>query len=120
MTRPFGYLGLSGYRDLSAQDPQSRQSARFRIPVLVRLPTRNTLAQAAVSDTSLLGETNTLGTALWSLSVAVTEFVDTDRLGQTPNHLPSLFFPYWRAQLAEASAADQATAIAIAHNRKEP
>ncbi len=119
-TRPLGYLGLSGYRDLSEQDPQSRQSARYRIPVLVRLPTRNTQAAAAVSEASLLGAPATLGTALWSLSVAVTEFVDTSRLGQSPTHLPSLFFPYWRAQLAEASSADQAAAVAIAHNRKEP
>lgn len=117
--RPMGYLGLSAYRDLADQTVQGREQAQYRIPVLVRLPTRNTLSHTAVSQDALLGAPSTVGSAVWSLSVAVTEFVDPQAIGQAPAYLPSLFLPYWRAQLAAASSMDQAAALVVAQNRKE-
>ena len=118
--RPMGYLGLSSYRDLADQTPQGRQAAQYRIPVLVRLPTRNTASAAAVKENGLLGPPVTAGSALWSLSVALTSFVDPQAIGQTTHQLPSLFLPYWRAQLTTPSSIDQAAALVIAQNRKEP
>jgi hypothetical protein len=119
--RLMGYLGLSTYRDFTDQTPQGRQAAQYRIPVLVRLPTRNTSASSAVSPEGLLDRPITPGSALWSLSVALTAFEEPQAsAGQSVAALPSLFLPYWRAQLTTASGLDQAAALAIAQNRKEP
>jgi hypothetical protein len=116
-----GYLGLSTYRDFIDQTRSGREGAQYRIPVLVRLPTRNTAASTAVSPEGLLGKPVTAGSALWSLSVALTAFVEPQApAGQPVAALPNLFLPYWRAQLTAASALDQAAALAVAQNRKEP
>lgn len=116
----FGYLGLSAYRDLSDPSEAGRAAARYRVPILVRLPTRNSQSATAVSGQNLLGVPDSIGQALWSLSVGLIEFVDVNALGSVSSHLPSLFMPYWRAQLTAPSAADEASAIAIAHSRRAP
>jgi hypothetical protein len=110
-----GYLGLSAYRDLSQTSPEQRKAAgAFRIPVLVRLPARNTLADRLFAQSSQSLTTQAMGSALWSLSTAEVRFVDLQ--GQ---NLPNLFLPFWRVQRVSSSLADQAAALAVANARKE-
>ena len=123
-----GYLGLSGYRDLSDQSAVGRRQATFRIPILVRLTDGKRLAPAATEAVNRLarlgGEFNPaqadgfLGKAVWAVSVGQVSFVDPT--SGPIEHLPSLFMPFWNANLTALSVEDQAAAMLVAGRRTGP
>lgn len=103
-----GYLGLASLRDFADGSAESRRGQRFRVPVMVRLPQKQ--SRFARGDQEPL-----LGGALWSLAVAEAVFSPPEGSPE----LPSLFQPYWLARLGVASLADEALAVGLASKRQE-
>lgn len=111
-SRVLGYLGLSPYRDLSDRSVEGRQNAQFRVPILVRLAEKDLLqSPQAAASFSGLGLNRLAGGHVWASATAQAHFVPGP--GQLQDSLPSLFLPYWRANLVSSSALDQAAAALL-------
>jgi hypothetical protein len=111
-SRVLGYLGLSPYRDLSDRSMEGRQRSQFRVPILVRLAEKDLLQSSkAAGAFSALGLNRLAAGHVWASATAHAHFVPGP--GEPQDSLPSLFLPYWRANLVGSSALDQAAAILV-------
>lgn len=117
-----GYFGLSGYRELALDTDAARQTARVRVPVLIRLPASK--MQKITTGQQVLAQNGDDSSvkALWSLSVAEVFFQrPADSLSNSATReFANLFAPFWGSRLVVPTATDQAVSMTMSQVGLQP